>query len=142
MNKDEFIARILPGALEAYRKYNILPSLTLAQSALESNWGKSGIGNNLFGIKATSSWTGKKQYVWTTEYMDGKPIKVQDWFRDYDSIDDSILDHAKLLSYSRYKPVREAKDYKEACYRVQQCGYATDIAYAQKLISIIETYKF
>jgi len=137
----DFIQKILSGAKKAYQQYNVLPSLTMAQAALESNWGKNGIGNNLFGIKATSSWTGKKQYVWTTEYdANGNAYKCQDWFRDYDSIDDSILDHGKLLTWSNYDRVRASLDYKEACKAVQTCGYATDPEYANLLIDIIEAY--
>lgn len=132
-----FINKIVPGALKAYQTYNILPSLTMAQAILESAWGKSAIGNNLFGIKVTNSWKGKKQLITTTEYVNGVKTKVKAYFRDYDSIDDSILDHSKILSLARYKPVRQAKDYIEACRQVQKCGYATDPAYATKLINII-----
>jgi flagellum-specific peptidoglycan hydrolase FlgJ len=136
-----FINQILPGAKRAHAEYGVLPSLTLSQAILESNSGKSSIGNNIFGIKATSTWKGKKQLVWTTEYIKGVKTKVQAWFRDYDSIDESILDHAKLLTLTRYKPVVAAKDYKEACIQVQKCGYATDPKYATKLINIIEQNK-
>jgi flagellum-specific peptidoglycan hydrolase FlgJ len=136
-----FIDKILPGAKRAHAEYGVLPSLTLSQAILESNSGKSSIGNNIFGIKATATWKGKKQLVWTTEYIKGVKTKVQAWFRDYDSIDESILDHAKLLTLTRYKPVVASKDYKEACIQVQKCGYATDPKYATKLISIIEQNK-
>ena len=35
---------------------DIDPLFVAAQAALESGWGKSGIGNNLFGITKGSSW--------------------------------------------------------------------------------------
>ena len=54
MTREEFIQMILPAAMEGYKKYKILPSLTLAQAALESAWGKSHIQHNLFGIKTSS----------------------------------------------------------------------------------------
>lgn len=133
-----FINNILPGAQEAQNKYGVLTSLTLAQAILESAWGKSSIGNNIFGIKATSSWRGAKQLVPTTEYVNGKKVSVEAYFRDYGSIEESITDHAKLLTMPRYKAVIAAKDYKEACREVQKCGYATDPKYAEKLISLIE----
>jgi flagellum-specific peptidoglycan hydrolase FlgJ len=141
MEQKAFINQIKNGACACYIKYGILPSLTIAQAALESGWGSSSIGNNIFGIKAGSSWKGKTQTVLTTEFVNGQYIKVNATFRDYNSIDDSIIDHAKLLTLNRYMPVVQAKDYKEACKQVQQCGYATDPNYANKLISIIETYK-
>ena len=135
-----FIAKIKPGAVSAQAKYGVLASLTLAQSILESGWGKSAIGNNLFGIKATASWTGKTQTVATTEYYNGVKTAVNAKFRDYDSIEASIEDHAKLLTLDRYKPVIAAQGYQDACRQVQRCGYATDPLYAAKLISMIEQY--
>jgi len=135
-----FITRIKPGAVSAQSKYGVLASLTLAQSILESGWGKSAIGNNLFGIKATESWTGKKQLVDTMEYYNGVKTAVKAWFRDYDSIDASIEDHAKLLTMARYKPVIASNGYQEACRQVKACGYATDPMYAAKLIGMIDQY--
>lgn len=134
-----FIDKILDGARAAQNTHGVLTSLTLAQAALESGWGKASIGSNIFGIKATKSWIGAKQLVHTTEYVNGEKISVEAYFRDYGSIDDSIADHAKLLTMPRYKAVIAASDYKEACQAIQKCGYATDPKYADKLISLIET---
>lgn len=135
----DFITKITPGSLKAHSKYNILPSLTMSQAILESGWGKSAIGNNIFGIKAFSDWKGKKKKVWTTEYnSDGSSYKTQAWFRDYDSIDDSILDHSKLLTNKRYAKVREATTYKQATKAVRDAGYATDPNYPNLLNQIIE----
>lgn len=137
----DFINSIKDGAVDAYNKYGVLPSLTLAQAALESGWGESAIGNNIFGIKAGSGWKGKTQNVLTTEQNpDGSSYQKTDDFRDYDSISDSIVDHAELLSTDRYQSVRNSKNYKDACRTVKECGYATDTAYTDKLINIIETY--
>lgn len=134
-----FIQKILPSAMVAQKKTGILTSLTLAQAALESGWGNSSIGNNIFGIKATASWKGRKRQVKTAEYSGGQKDYYNLWFRDYDSIEDSILDHGKLLTYPRYEKVRSAKNYVEACREVQAAGYATDPKYAEKLISLIKT---
>lgn len=141
MSTQSFIKQIAQGAIEAYKEYGVLPSLTIAQGILESASGRASIGNNIFGIKANKSWKGKKQLVWTWEVYNGVKTKIQANFRDYDSIEDSIIDHAKLLSMPRYKPVIAAKDYKEACIQVQKCGYATDPKYSFKLIKIIEANK-
>ncbi len=136
-----FINSIKDGAVQAYNEYGVLPSLTMAQAILESGWGKHSIGNNIFGIKAGSSWTGKTQNCLTSEQnADGSYYQITDTFRDYDSIDESITDHAKLLTNDRYKPVLEAKNYKEACVAVRQCGYATSLDYANSLISLVEQY--
>jgi flagellar rod assembly protein/muramidase FlgJ len=143
MTREEFIKTILPAAMEGYKKYKILPSLTLAQAALESGWGRSHIQNNLFGIKATPSWKGKVAEVWTTEYINGKPQRVRALFRAYDSFAESVEDHSRLLGeLPRYIKVREANNYREACHAVQAAGYATDPQYAAKLIDLIETNGF
>lgn len=135
--KDKFINSIKGGAIEGYKKYNILPSLTIAQAILETGWGRSSIGNNLFGIKANASWKGKVQTVRTHEYINGKKIYVDAKFRDYDSIAESLEDRFKLLSNSRYKKVVQAKDYKEGANELYKAGYATDPQYPNKLIQII-----
>ncbi len=140
LSQQEFIDSIKDGAIESYKKYHVLPSLTIAQAILESGWGKSAIGNNLFGIKAGSNWTGKTQTVRTSEYGSGGYYHINDTFRDYDSIDDSIEDHAKLLTKSRYDSVRAATNYKTACQEVQKDGYATSPTYANSLIKLIEQY--
>lgn len=138
VDKAEFIGMVKDGAIEAYKKSHILPSLTIAQAALESGWGRAAPGFNLFGIKWSQDCGYAKQILNTTEYINGRPVTVNAAFRKYKNYDESILDHTKLLSISRYKPVRDAANYKEACFRVQQCGYATDPNYAVMLIKIIE----
>jgi flagellum-specific peptidoglycan hydrolase FlgJ len=141
MMRDEFITLVKEGALHGFEKYGILPSLTIAQAILESGWGSSQLsqrGNNLFGVKAFSDWTGRRINLPTTEWYAGEMKIVNAEFRAYDSFNDSIEDHNKLLSYSRYKPMRECTDYRDACKKIHECGYATDPRYAEKLISIIE----
>lgn len=144
MQKQEFINKILPKALESLKKYNILPSITIAQAILESNWGKSSLSmkfNNLFGIKAKSN-TRNVANMKTNEYINGKKIQTTAKFKAYDTFIDSINDHNILLGEAkRYERVRNAKDYKEAAMALQKCGYATDPNYPDKLIQIIEQYK-
>lgn len=135
--KEKFINSIKAAAIEGYKKYKILPSLTIAQAAWESGWGKSSIGNNIFGIKVNSAWSGKKQLVRTHEYINGEKVYIDAWFKDYDSVFDSLEDRFKLLSTPRYIKVVQAKDYKEACREIQRAGYATDPEYAENLITII-----
>lgn len=141
--KQKFINQILPAALEGYKEYNILPSLTLAQAVLESGWGKNHIENNLFGFKANKSWKGKVAVRKTKEWNGKKYVIIEARFKAYDSFQDSIRDHNKLLgTASRYASVRVSKDYKEACRAVWRAGYATDTKYPEKLIRIIEENDF
>ena len=138
---NDFIKTLVPGAIATYNKFKILPSITIAQAILESNWGRSSPQNNIFGIKANSRWKGKTQKLKTKEWDGEKMISVMANFRAYDSIENSILDHGILLTALRYSAVRETTDYKAAAIALQKAGYATDPNYAKKLISIIESYK-
>jgi hypothetical protein len=141
MDKKTFIELVKDGALEAYKKYNILPSLTIAQAILESSWGKQAKGFNLFGIKWTSKCGFEYQLLWTREYINGKFEKVRSKFRKYKSYSESVDDHAKFLLSKRYASVRQAQDYKQACIEIQRCGYASDPGYSEKLMRIIEQNK-
>nr|WP_285854640.1 glucosaminidase domain-containing protein [Brevibacillus borstelensis] len=146
MTQQEFIAKIAPAAVADMRKTRVPASLTIAQAILESNWGKSGLtqqGNNLFGIKGTGP-AGSVSMP-TTEYVSGKPVKVNANFRKYNSWAESIADHSALiLKGTRDKPTRYhgvlGADYKTACIEIWKGGYATDPAYPQKLIALIERH--
>ncbi|MED1642179.1 glycoside hydrolase family 73 protein [Brevibacillus agri] len=146
MTQQEFIAKIAPEAVADMRKTRVPASLTIAQAILESNWGRSGLtqrANNLFGIKGTGP-AGSVSMP-TTEYVSGKAVKVNAAFRKYNSWAESIADHSALiLKGTRDKPTRYhgvlGADYKTACIEIWKGGYATDPAYPQKLIGLIEQY--
>ena len=150
-SKEDFINRIAPLAQKAWQTDKILPSLTIAQAILESNWGRSELAtqaNALFGIKAHTDPTHKKTYTKTTwEYSNGKYIQIEADFKAYDSWEDSIRDRSKYLATrviggkKIYADVLGETDYKKACEKIYKAGYATDPNYPKKLIDIIEKYK-
>lgn len=128
----------------------IFPSVMLAQAALESAWGQSGLtrnGNALFGIKAFNQpspyWKGKKYTANSKEYENGSYTNNQHSFRAYDSKMDSIRDYVWFLqhnpTYSK-NGVFTASSPEEQARALKAAGYATDPQYADKLISIINTY--
>jgi peptidoglycan hydrolase-like protein with peptidoglycan-binding domain len=141
MNKTQIIKDLIPGALLSYNKYNILPSLTIAQAILETGWLQHVKGNNIFGIKWTKDCGYEVQELNTHEFINGVKTPMVCKFRKYDSLEDSLLDHGKLLSFSRYKSVITSKNYKEACLNVYKSGYCTDNEYPNKLMAIIEENK-
>lgn len=145
---EKFVRKHKSAALAAEQATGIPASNILGQAALESGWGKHEIrmkdgtpSHNLFGIKATSNWTGKVAEVTTTEYIGGVARKVTAKFRAYDSYEDAFKDHAKLLSQSpRYsQTVAQADTAKGFAHGLQKAGYATDPAYADKLTKVINT---
>lgn len=124
-------------AIEQMRKYNIPASITLAQGLFESAAGKSTLatmGNNHFGIKC-HDWTGP-----TMLRDDDAPNEC---FRVYSNPRASYEDHSKFLQRPRYQSLFRLKvtDYKGWANGLKACGYATSPTYAQRLISLIETYR-
>lgn len=118
----------------------------LGHAALESGWGKREImlpdgtsSHNLFGIKAGASWKGKVAEVTTTEYTQGVPSKVVARFRAYDSDADAFRDYASFLQDNpRYRQVLvNGQSVDGFAQGLQNAGYATDPAYAAKLMSVI-----
>ena len=143
MTNNEFITIIGNMAREDMKKTKILASLTIAQAILESNWGRSSLAvapnNNLFGMKG--SYNGQSCVFPTSECYDGKWVQINANFRKYPSWAESIADHSNLfLTMKRYENLRGCTDYKLACKYVREDGYATDPAYTNKLINLIETY--
>lgn len=144
-----FISRLLRPAQEAAQQSGLHPHLILAQAALESGWGKREIptadgspSHNLFGIKATGNWKGKTTEITTTEYINGVKQKVKAAFRVYDSYEHALADYAKLLTKNpRYRDVAQSDSPEQGAKALQAGGYATDPAYAKKLITIIQKVK-
>ncbi|MCY6960053.1 glycoside hydrolase family 73 protein [Clostridium brassicae] len=143
----KFINKLTPEAIKLYKKYKILPSVTIAQAALESNWGKSKLAsksNNLFGIKADKSWTGKVVTMETKEFYDKV---INDKFRVYENVDKSLQDYGKfLIENKRYKKygVFLSNHYIEQAQAIEKSGYSTvenkdgEKIYAKLLIDIIK----
>lgn len=148
LSHEAFIQELAPTAEKMDQRYHVSASISLAQAILESDWGKSELAaryNNLFGVKA-ALWEPHVKLE-TKEYENGKWITVTAAFRTYWSWEESMEDHAKLMvngtdwNQKQYEKVIQAKDYRQAAYALQQAGYATDPTYAEKLISMIETYQ-
>ena len=149
-SKEDFINKISPLAQKAWQTEKILPSLTIAQAILESDWGRSELARNanaLFGIKAHTDPTHKKTYTKTTwEYSNGKYIQIEAKFKAYDSWEESVKDRSKYLATRQiggvhiYKDLIGETNYKKACEKIYKAGYATDPNYPKKLIDIIEKY--
>ena len=149
-SKDDFINKIAPLAQKAWQTEKILPSLTIAQAILESDWGRSELARNanaLFGIKAHTDPTHKKTYTKTTwEYNGSKFIQIDAEFKAYNSWEESVKDRSKYLATRHiggvhiYKDVIGETNYKRASEKIYKAGYATDPNYPEKLIDIIEKY--
>ena len=136
--QQSYIDRWAPTAVREMYRSGVPASITLAQGILESRSGLSALaaeGNNHFGIKCHKDWKGKTMRV--------DDDRKGECFRVYDTAEESFMDHSDFLRYwDRYKFLFDfdTKDYESWAYGLKKAGYATDPAYPQKLIEIIEEY--
>lgn len=145
MTPSEFFKKYGGDIVSATLGTPLFPSVKAAQAALETGYGKSIPTNNLFGIKATGAktpyWNGAGSDQLTREVFNGQTVYINDGFRKYATMADSIRDHSYvLITLRRYKAVREAKTPEAQADALQSCGYATDPMYAASLKSIIKDY--
>ena len=145
--KDKLIENMKSISIDNYKKSGVLPSVTISQAILESNWGKSELSakyNNYFGIKASAGWNGKIATFSTKEnYND--TIKAN--FRAYDSLEESVNDLGNFLNVnSRYRKhgLFDGKNYIEQAQALEDAGYSTkknskgEAIYADLLIELIK----
>lgn len=126
-------------AVKQQQEHGIPASITLAQGILESGAGQGRLAvraNNHFGIKCHDDWHGARIYH--------NDDRRRECFRRYRRVLDSYEDHSKFLkNRSRYASLFELDptDYKGWAHGLKKAGYATDPAYAYKLIALIDEYE-
>lgn len=134
----EYIRKWSETAVEQMIASGVPASITLAQACLESANGTSTLArqaNNHFGIKCRG-WSGPA-------FRHDDDLK-DECFRSYDNAAESFSDHSDFLRYNdRYASLfdLDPTDYKGWARGLKKAGYATDPAYAEKLIKIIEDYR-
>ena len=134
---------MIEGAQKSEEAYGIPASITLGQIILESSGkysgGLSGLAyndKNLFGIKGTGP-AGTAYYP-TKEEVNGKTVTIQAGFRKYNNFEESITDHALLLTKPRYaEQFKSAKSVNDFAYGLQKAGYATSSSYGDSLLKVI-----
>jgi flagellar protein FlgJ len=142
-----FIRDVWPEAQRAAQQLGVDPRGLVAQAALETDWGRSvpqaasgSSSNNLFGIKAGSTWAGPGVSTATTEYEGGTRNTTTARFRAYGSRADSFQDYVSLLSSNpRYSAALNTGGNVQAfASALQRGGYATDPDYARKITAIAQ----
>ncbi|MEM7252294.1 MAG: flagellar assembly peptidoglycan hydrolase FlgJ [Pseudomonadota bacterium] len=143
----EFVRSLMPHAQAASAQLGVAPTVLLAQAALETGWGKhimhasDGISShNVFGIKAGGQWSGDVVTKHTLEYQNGVMTKTRAAFRAYSDWSSSFADYATLIGTKpRYADARAvAGDPQAYLQALQDAGYATDPAYASKILRIFQ----
>lgn len=125
-------------AIRKMDEFKIPASITIAQGIFESAAGRSRLaveGNNHFGIKCHTEWTGDTILVDDDE--------LQECFRKYATVAESYTDHSLFLTTrKRYANLfsLDIMDYKAWARTLKDDGYATNPQYADRLISLIERF--
>lgn len=135
MDNQAFVNALMPHALAVSRATGIDPRIVIAQSAIETGWGRSAPGNNYFGIKSHGAPGG--QTLATTEVVNGQPVRMNDSFRGYADLGASAQDYAHFLkSNARYAPVLQAQGLEAQAAALGKSGYATDPDYGAKVYNV------
>ena len=133
-----YVERFATTARAEMKKFGIPASITLAQGLLETQSGSSPLAtknNNHFGIKCFSK---RCQKGHCRNFSDDSH---KDFFRVFDTAWASYRAHSELITAGRYAHLTQlaATDYRSWAEGLQAAGYATDQAYARKLIRLIES---
>ena len=131
---------VLAAARAADARWRIPASVSLAQWALESGWGRHMPpgSNNPFGVKARPG--DAAAAAETREVIDGRDETILARFRVFASLDEAFDDHARLLATApAYAPARAClPDVKAFCAALTG-RYATDPQYGDRLAAVIDS---
>ncbi|WP_080433338.1 TIGR02594 family protein [Burkholderia ubonensis] len=141
----EFIKNLYCPARQLADETGCSWKLILAQAAQETGWGERVLQgtNNVFNIKADSSWHGESRTFTVEEQReDGSKYWVTAPFRVYPSVLESLRDRQKFLaSNPRYAAAGLYNDgvkgnLEAEARALQSAGYATDKKYAKNIIEV------
>ena len=141
MTREEFLAQAMAAARASSATSGLIPEITVAQAALESNFGRSRLSieaNNYFGIKARNGQPSIEMR--TTEVIGGKTITVRAQFAKFTSMEECFAarDHT-ILTLPCYAEARTRAADPEAFVRALAKRWATDPRYAGKILRICES---
>ena len=161
-----FVETATPYARMIERTRGFPAAVLVAMACNETGYGnpRYTIEYNFFGIKRSSAWSGRFTQSRTWEVIGGQRIEIWAEFRAYDTPAASFADFCDFLEQNgryrgidpnsgRYRPdwdavrLRENPErlpYREWCERllsrILAAGYATDPAYVNKILGIIDQW--
>jgi flagellar protein FlgJ len=131
-----FAKAIWPQITAAAQALGVPSVAVLAQTALETGWGASAPGNNLFGIKSGNGESGSTRA--THEMVDGVLTPQLASFRDYQNTAGSVADYVNLIQ-SSFQNATGQGSIAGFAQALQANGYATDGNYAAKIEQIAQS---
>ena len=144
---EAFIGQIANDVVILCKKYGIAyPSAVIAHACNEGKYGQSSLAknyNNLFGMKISSSWKGKKVRLKTKEeYKKGVLTPIYAYFKVFENYSESIEDYLKLVTGSYYTKrckLKESASYADYIDRLMPV-YCTSSTQASTLKNIVKDY--
>lgn len=139
--QQKFISIVAPLAQAEYKRRGkakaILPSVCIAQAAVESGWNVNA--KTVFGIK------GSGVSLPTKEYINGGYVDVVDSFKSYPDISASVVGYYDFIANTkRYCKCINNDNYEDVIYNLQHTtdglSYATSPTYEATLKKIIKQY--
>lgn len=162
-SRTEFMNNISPVAISEMTRTGVYASVTMAQAALESANGGSGLSTkyaNYYGMTAGTcapkaapsgvsgtvyrsgeggnTCSGNSFWDGTVVAMCNSSGKDCQWYRVYDSFENSTRDHSRLLADRYNCNVYGSNSEQLQC--IKDHGYATDPNYVSKILNVIKTY--
>ena len=119
------------------------PELIAAQFMLESGRGANVSGtHNYFGLKTTAT-DSESTWLETSEFKNGKWVKVMAPFKNFDSPEAAInyLSRLWYKDFGAYKGANNGKDINSAIQVLVDGDYATDPDYAKKLLKLLQEFE-
>lgn len=150
-DQKSFIDTLMPYAKKVAKTLGISPAALIAQSALETGWGKKIINSadnqssfNLFNIKAHRGWDGDKVSKNSLEVENGVGVQRRSDFRRYEGYAQSFNDYEQFMNNNqRYQEaLQQGKNADRYVEELQKAGYATDPKYAEKIKQIMNNSTF
>jgi peptidoglycan hydrolase FlgJ len=149
-SREQFVVDLLPHAERVAARLGVDARVLVAQAALETGWGQHIMqrrdgrsSHNLFGIKADGRWDGEQVSHRTVEFRHGVLQREQASFRAYASPAHSLSDYADFITGNpRYRDALGSADPQRYVAELQRAGYATDPAYARKIMNIFNSEPF
>ena len=166
-SKQEYLDQVIEPARRVCKRYGYLPSVLIAQACLENGYGMAKDCysliqvNNMIGQKSellNSSWVSLGLSVWngksitknTPEQYGNQIVRINDNFRVFDSIEQSLADFLLFLTYaSNYGAggapkyggeVLSIKDPESLIRAVGGRGYATGQTYPTSVMRIVREH--
>ena len=145
--KECYFKEVAHDAQVAGNKYHVLPSIIMAHSAIESNFGMSELSskyNNYFGIKTNSNKNGVT--LPTQEVVNGDVVNQNALFLKCKSRKQCFEIYARTLANGntwnkkQFADVVNQKDYKKAADGLVKDHYATDPNLNNKIIKLIQKF--